>query len=193
MGDRVEYSLSAFDGLDHLPVIRLSPGLEPRVVSIARLYPRIRVYGGDLALPTRWVTIKAESAYVTSPSPISDEYVQYVVQLERQTGEWMLIGGYAGEHVTDARSPAVFAPDRGLSRAFVARASYTIDANRSAAFEGALRQNGRGVYVKAEYSQAHGQHWRTTVDGVAIGGQPDDFLGQYRRNSHATLTLRYSF
>jgi hypothetical protein len=193
VGEQIEYSLSVFDGLDHLPVIQSTLSLAPAQVTIERVYPRIRVYGGDLAVPTRWVTVKAESAYVTSPSPLSDEYVQYVLQIERQTGEWMLIGGYAGEAVTAARSPAVFAPDRGLSRAFVARASYTIDANRSAAFEGAVRQNGRGVYAKAEYSQARGQHWRATLAGVAIAGAADDFLGQYRRNSHATLTLRYSF
>ena len=80
-----------------------------------------------------------------------------------------------------------------MSRAFVGRASYTLDPNRSVAFEGAVRQNGRGVYARAEYSQAFGQHWRATIAAVAIGGDADDFLGQYRRNSHATLTLRYSF
>jgi predicted component of type VI protein secretion system len=95
--------------------------------------------------------------------------------------------------VVRARTSLVFAPDRGLSRAVVARASYTLDPNRSVAFEGAARQNGRGVYARAEYSQAHGQHWRATIAAVAIGGHADDFLGQYRRNSHAKLTLRYHF
>jgi hypothetical protein len=60
-------------------------------------------------------------------------------------------------------------------------------------FEGAVRQNGDGVYAKAEYSQARGQHWRATVSGVAIAGHTDDFLGQYRRNSHVAVALRYSF
>ena len=73
------------------------------------------------------------------------------------------------------------------------RASYTLDPNRSLAFEGAVRQDGNGVYAKAEYSQAHGQHWRTTVAGVLIRGEDEDFLGQYHRNSNATLVLRYSF
>ena len=95
--------------------------------------------------------------------------------------------------MTHSRTSLTFAPDRGLSRALVARASYTIDPNRSFAFEGAARPSGRGVYAKAEYSQARGQHWRGTFAAVAIGGHDDDFLGQYRRNSHATLTLRYSF
>jgi predicted component of type VI protein secretion system len=104
-----------------------------------------------------------------------------------------LRGGYAGEAVTRAGTSLVFAPDRGLSRAVVARASYTLDPNRSVAFEGAARQNGRGVYIKAEYSQARGQHWRAIIAVVAIGGHADDFLGQYHRNSNATLTLRYRF
>jgi len=49
------------------------------------------------------------------------------------------------------------------------------------------------VYAKAEYSQARGQHWRTTIAAVAIGGRAGDFLGQYRRNSHVKASLRYSF
>jgi hypothetical protein len=75
----------------------------------------------------------------------------------------------------------------------VARASYTIDTNRSAAIETSVRQNGNGVYVKGEFSQAQGRHWRTTVSGALLGGEAGDFLGQYRRNSHVILALRYSF
>ena len=104
-----------------------------------------------------------------------------------------LVGGYAGEAVTSRRALSTFAPDRGTTRSLVGRASYTIDPNRSVAFEGAVRQSGRGAYGKAEYSQARGQHWRATVTGTLIRGEPDDFLGQYRRNSHLVLSLRYSF
>ena len=90
-------------------------------------------------------------------------------------------------------APSPFAPDRGLTRALVGRASYTIDVNRSVTFETAIRQNGDGGYVKAEYSQARGLHWRATVSGSLLRGAPDDFIGQYRLNSHLTLALRYSF
>jgi hypothetical protein len=116
-----------------------------------------------------------------------------VIQLERQTGEWLLVGGYAGEAVTRSRGQLTFAPDRGMARSFIGRASYTIDQNRSAAVEAAVRQDGAGVYLKGEFSKATGQHWRTTVSGAIIRGEPDDFLGQYRRNSHAAMSLRYSF
>ncbi|HEX3704660.1 MAG TPA: hypothetical protein VHU82_15125 [Vicinamibacterales bacterium] len=205
-GAGYEYSLSYFDGFNHLPNIDAAPTPSasggavcssclpgsPSFV-VQRSYPAITSYGADAAVPTRWFTIKGETAYFMSSSPATDEYVLYVVQVERQTGEWLLLAGYAGEVVTEQRALLTFAPDRGLTKAIVARASYTIDSNRSFAIETAVRQNGAGVYVKPEYSQARGQHWRATAAAVLIGGQADDFLGQYRRNSHFTLTLRYSF
>jgi hypothetical protein len=192
-GAGYEYSLSYFDGFNTLPDIAIRPGTTPTEIGIARVYPAIRSYGADAAVPLRWFTVKGEAAYVTSSSPASDEYVLYVVQLERQSGEWLLLGGYAGEATTARHAVLSFAPDRGLTRAFMARASYTIDTNRSLTLETAVRQTGRGVYAKGEYSQARGPHWRATMSGAIIRGDDDDFLGQYRRNSHVTLSLRYSF
>jgi len=195
--DRVEFSASFFDGFNHLPNVEVKPAPTPfgapPALAVSRTFPSIRTYGADAAVPTKLFTIKAEAAYFTSASAGTDQYVLYVVQLERQAGEWVFVGGYAGEAVTDRRSAFVFAPDRGLTRAIVARASYTIGPTRSVAFEGASRQNGAGAYAKAEYSQARGQHWRATVSGVAIGGRESDFLGQYRRNAHVKASLRYSF
>jgi len=191
--DRFEYSLSVFDGFNHLPNVEVVPGLRAGWFDLAWRYPSMRSFGGDVAMTTRWFTIKGEAAYSTSSTPGTDDYLLYVIQLERQSGEWQFIGGYAGEVVTTRRGGAAFAPDRGLTRSIVARAAYTIDSNRSVAFEGAVRQNGRGVYSKVEYSQARGQHWRATAGAVLIGGRSDDFLGQYNRNSHVAVGLRYSF
>jgi hypothetical protein len=195
VGDRVEYSLSFFDGFNHLPNIdeSVKPDTLLPEIDIMKRYPAIRSYGADLAVPTRWLTVKGEMAYFTSPSPVTDEYVLYVIEVERQTGEWVLIGGYAGEAVTVQRASLSFAPDRGLTKSVIGRASYTIDPRRNLAFETAVRQNLAGAYGKAEYSQTFGQHWRVTCAGVIIGGDLDDFLGQYRRNSHLSLVLRYSF
>ncbi|MEO8258541.1 MAG: hypothetical protein ABI868_14430 [Acidobacteriota bacterium] len=191
-GSRIEYALSFFDGFNHLPNVDVRAGALPRV-EVSTVYPPIRSYGADASLPTRWFSVKGEVAYVTSSSPAADQYVIYVVQAERQTGEWSLVAGYAGEVVTARRAALTFAPDRGMTRSIVGRASYTIGPNRSVAVETAIRQNLNGAYGKAEYSQAHGQHWRVTAAGVLIGGEADDFLGQYRRNSHGSLVLRYSF
>ncbi|HMD33940.1 MAG TPA: DUF1302 family protein [Vicinamibacterales bacterium] len=194
VGDPFEFALSYYDGFNNLPTFRTAPGATPTEFVLTRVYPQMRAYGADAAMPTRWFTIKAETAYFTAPGPIpADEYVLYVIQLERQTGEWQIVGGYAGEAVIVQRSTLTFAPDRGLTKSIVGRASYTIDTNRSVAFETAVRQNLDGEYVKVEYSQARGQHWRATIAGVAIGGESDDFLGQYNRNSHVRVSLRYSF
>jgi hypothetical protein len=197
IGRSIEYSLSYFDGFNHLPALRadvqpLSPALR-----LARVYPPIRSAGADMAAPLPWFTVKGEAAYVAAAdangAAPSDDYLLYVIQVERQTGEWQFVGGYAGEVVLQPRALAPFAPDRGLSRAIVLRASYTLDTTRSFALEGAARQNGRGVYARGEYSQAHGQHLRTTIAVVGIAGHADDFLGQYRRNSHLRVAVRYSF
>jgi hypothetical protein len=151
------------------------------------------MYGADAAVPLGPVTVKGEAAYFTSTNPQTDEYGLWVLQIERQKGEWSLVGGYAGQVTTDHRSVIGFSPIRGFARAMVGHAGYTIDVNRSVAFEGVVRQNGDGLYLKAEYSQAFGQHWRATAGFALIRGDTTDFLGQYRLNSHGILTLRYSF
>lgn len=193
MGDRYEASVSYFHGFNHLPNIQSVPGTTPFDVVIMRTYPTLRSYGVDAAVPTPWFTVKGEVMYATTSTPATDEYVLYVVQLERQTGEWLLLGGYAGEAITERRAQINFAPDRGLTRSLLARASYSVDANRSVALETAVRQTGKGAYVKGEFSQARGSHWRTTLAGVLVRGRPDDFLGQFRLNSHLSVAVRYSF
>jgi hypothetical protein len=193
-GSRAEYSLVFYEGFHHLPLVEARVvSLFPPVGELRGLHPRLRLYGGDAAVPLRWFTVKAEAAWFTSATPMADEYVLYVVQLERTAGEWFLVGGYAGEAVTRRRNPLDFAPDRGFARALLARAGYTIDARRSVAVESAVRHNGEGVWLKGEYSQQVGTHWRATASFTVIRGDAADFLGQYRRNSHALLALRYSF
>lgn len=192
-GSRFEYALSVFDGFNHLPGFqsRIDDEAVPPALAVVRVYPRIRVYGIDAAVPLRWVTLKGEAAYFESPS--QDEYVLYVLQLELQRGQWVIVGGYAGEHVTRERALTTFAPDRGLSRSIVARISRTIGSNRSFDIEGVVRETGRGAYGRARYSHGFGRHWRITLSVVGIGGQEDDFLGQYHLNSHSVLAVRFSF
>src|SRR5262249_37943339 len=140
----------------------------PIAISVRRTYPAIRTYGGDAALPTKWFTIKGEAAYFTTSTPFTDEYVLYVVQLERQTGEWVIVAARSGEGVPRHHPPLTSAPDRALPFALVARAWYAFDSRRSMGFETAIRQNGDGFYGKAEYSQAKGQHWRVTITAIGI-------------------------
>ncbi len=193
IGAAAEYSFSFYNGYDNLPLYRVEPNFALLRADVQRFYPQMRMYGADAAVPVGPVTVKAEAAYFTSSNPLADEYGLWVLQLERQAGEWSLVAGYAGQVTTDHRSTIGFNPQRGFTRAVVAHAGYTIDVNRSVAFEGVVRQNGQGVYLKAEFSQAFGQHLRSTAGFALIRGDATDFLGQYRRNSHLILRLRYSF
>jgi len=74
-----------------------------RGVGVQRFYPNLRLYGGDAAIPLPWLTIKGEAAYFTTSTPGAEEYVLYVIQLERMVKEWSFVGGYAGEAVTQSQ------------------------------------------------------------------------------------------
>ena len=193
LGKVLESSLTFYEGYNHLPNIDGRFDFTSRIAEVQRWYPQLRMYGADTAVPLRWLTVKAEAGYFTTTSRDSDEYVMYVLQGERQFGELSLVGGYAGEWVTERRNPFQFAPDRGFARSFLGRGAYALGPNRSVAVEYVVRQNGKGLWLRSEYSRMFGQHWRATVGFTAIRGKPDDFLGQYRRNSHASINLRYSF
>ncbi len=193
VGSKAEYSFSFYNGYDNLPLYRGQLEAAPLRADLTRSYPQMRMYGGDIAAPLALVTVKAEAAYFTSSTPEADHYGLWVLQLERQVGEWTFVAGYAGQFITEHGTASAFSPARGLTRSVVAHAGYTIDTNRSLDFETVIRQNGRGMYFKPEYTQAFGQHWRATAGFAVIRGFDGDFLGQYQRNSFALLRLRYSF
>ena len=202
-GGRFETGLMYFDGFNHHPDIDVrampptgasltSPLVFPPL-TLTRVFPRIRVYGADFAIPTSWLTFKGETAYFTSPHNAFDEYGLYVAEIERQIGEWLFTGGYAGEVTTGDDAPLAFDPERSLARSVIVRAAYTVDPRRTIAVEAVGRQSGDGYYLNAEYSQAIGEFWRLTLTQIVLAGDEDDFLGRYRRNSHFTAALRLSF
>jgi hypothetical protein len=193
IGAIAEYSFSFYNGFDNLPLYRAQANFAQLRADLQRYYPRMRMYGADAAIPLGPVTLKSEAAYFTSTAPQSDEYLLYVLQLEHQSGEWSFVGGYAGQVVTSHANSLAFSPQRGFTRSFVAHAGYTIDANRSLALETIIRQNGNGLWLKPEYTQSFGQHWRLTAALALIRGRAPDFIGQYHQNSHGILTVRYSF
>jgi hypothetical protein len=193
VGAGYELSVSFYDGFNSLPIFRGVLDAPQTHIDLVRYYPALRLYGADAAVPLRWFTVKTEAAYYTSPDKQQDEYIIYVIQLERQIKEFSLVAGYAGDVVTSQSHSLQFSPERGFARAILTHAQYTIDANRSVGLDTAVRQNGRGSWVRPVYSQAIGQHWRATAGFTWIRGEADDFLGQYHRNSYALIALRYSF
>ena len=192
VGSGYEVSASFFDGFNYLPVFQGAPVVDG-TIEFQRQYPALRLYGADAAIPLRWFTAKTEAAYYSSPDGRQDEYVIYVIQLERQIKELSLVVGYAGDAVTSYSRTLQFSPERGFARAVLAHAQYAIDSNRSVALDTAIRQNGQGSWLRSAYSQTFGEHWRATLGFTWIRGDPSDFLGQYHRNSFALIALRYSF
>jgi len=193
IGSGYELSATFYDGFNYLPDIQFNLNPLANTIAFVRTYPELRLYGTDAAIPLRWFTVKTEAAYYTSPDHEQDQYVIYVLQFERQIKELTIIAGYAGEGIT-ARTPTFqFSPELGFARAILAHARYAIDSSRSVALDADVRQNGQGSWLRAEYSQTFGQHWRTTAGYSWIRGSDSDFLGQFHRNSFALLALRYSF
>jgi len=192
VASKAEYSVSFFQGYNHLPLLSVSP-TGPAAATVTRHYPAVRAYGADVVVPLPAFALKAEADWIESRDHDTDDYGLYVVQVERQQGEWLLIGGYVGEFVTADRGVLTYAPDRGLARSVVARASYTIDTNRSLTFESVTRRNGDGWYAKGDYTHAVGGHWRVTLRLTVIQGALHDYLGQYRRNSFASTQARFSY
>lgn len=186
-----EYSFIYFDGFNYLPLFNAQFNPGANTLGLQRYYPELRLYGASAAIPLAWFTVKGEGAYYSSTTPDTDEFVLYVIQLERQWKEWSFVGGYAGESRTRVGNPLEFNPDEGFARSFVGRAGWTIDANRSLAIETAVRPG--GSFARFEYSQAYGQHWRATAGYAWIRGEMTDFIGEFHRNSYASLGLRYSF
>lgn len=195
VGSTAEVSLSYYDGFNHLPAFttQLPAASAQPLIALRQSYAPIRMGGADVAVPLRWFIVKGEIAALTSDGDASDDLVLYVIQVERQVGELSLVAGYAGEAIVTRRSAFDFAPDRGVTRALVGRLAYTIGPNSDVSVESVVRQNLRGIWVKGQYSRAIVAHWRVSLAGAIIGGHDDDFIGQYRRNSHLLATLRYSF
>ena len=188
-----EWSLSYYDGFNYLPSSIPSFDATLTRVSFSPFYPALRLYGGDLAIPLSQLTLKGEAAYYTSPTNQQDEYLLYVLQLERQIHDLRLIFGYAGEVVTAHAETLQFAGERGFARAVFGHALYTLDSNRTLTLDVFVRQNGGSALLRPGYSHSFGEHWRATVSFTWLSGDPNDFLGRYYRNSFATAELRYSF
>ena len=81
---RFEYSCSDFDGFNNLPLFDAAFDPATATARAQRFYPSMRMYGADAAIPFPWLTVKGEAGYFTSTTPGAQNYVLYVIQLERQ-------------------------------------------------------------------------------------------------------------
>ena len=193
IGAAAEYSFSFYNGYDHLPLFRVQPNFALLRADVQRFYPQMRMYGADAAAPLGPVTLKGEAAYFTSTNPQSDNYALWVLQLERQAGEWSLVAGYAGQVTTEHRSALGFSPCVDLRAPWwrtPATPSMSIAAWRSRL---SCARTARACTPRRSTVRLSASTGAPPPASPLVRGDAADFLGQYRRNSHAILTLRYSF
>lgn len=201
VGRSYEVAASYFEGFNHLPLIATSftPTQPVPLIGVERVYPRIRMYGIDSAILLPWFTIRTEGGWFqsraahTSLDPQADDYALYVAQIDREIGDWSFAVGYAGQTIFEKRNLVDFQPDRGLARAFLTHAAYRHSSRTAFSLDGVIRQNGEGVLLRFEYTYQFAQGWQMILSAVGLRGDQMDFLGQFRRNSHGLVTLRYSF
>lgn len=191
LGSGYELSLAFYEGHNHLP--QVDGRLLADRAEIYNRFAKMRMYGGAAAVPLPWFTFKTEGGYFKSTSNNADDYALYVAQLERNLGEWTIVGGYSGEHVTHKKTQFDFAPDRGLANAVLVHIALKIDSDRTIGGQAAIRQNGDGAWIQGEYTQMLSNHWQFRIVGTLIRGSTSDFLGQYRRNSNLMIAIRYLF
>ena len=90
---------------------------------LTRVYPRIRTYGADFAVPTSLAHVERRRPRTScrrgAPSTTT---LSTSLKSSGRSGQWLLTGGYAGEIVKSDEAPLAFDPERSLARSIIARA-----------------------------------------------------------------------
>ncbi|WP_348246044.1 hypothetical protein, partial [Salmonella enterica] len=81
LGNGYELALAFYEGNNHLP--QVDGRLLGSRIELFNRFAQMRMYGAAGAVPLPWFTIKGEGGYFTSTNPNADDYVLYVIQLER--------------------------------------------------------------------------------------------------------------
>jgi hypothetical protein len=205
-----EFSLSYFDGFYDIasfrPVATLIQGEAPRpqiLVTLNRVYRRMRVLGGDFASQIGPFAIRGEVAYFNHEDPTQRDRVAFVVGLDRTRGDWFVIVEYTDQISTSSRqtsspqeaelqSSLVF-PDEGLRSTFLSRVQWTINSSQSAEIKVALGVRDGALLLQPLYNVALTDSLRLQVGGAFFSGPRTSYLGQYRDNAFLDLKLRYTF
>ena len=149
-----------------------------------------------LAVPTRWFTRQGRSRPTSrSPTPATDEYVLYVVQVERQIGRVAArrrLRRRGGDRASGRVS--AFAPDRGLS-ALARRPGVVHDRHESIA---GRRERGQAELATASTSRASTRRPAASTGGrrspaSSSAASPTTSSGSIGGTRTSSLALRYSF
>ncbi len=188
-----DYALTYFDGYNNTPSQTLLYNPFTETIKLRRDYPKTRMAGGDVSRSTPWVLLRGETAWFTSTTPYTDDYIQYVAEAERTQGPLTFIAGYTGEKILEDRAKNRLALDRALANLFLGRVYWNINARNDVKTELLVRRDGDVFGIKASYSRQFRERWRVTAGYAWLRGDPQTAIGRYNLNSHASVSVRYSF
>ncbi len=135
-----DFALSYFEGFNHMPSVTILYNPFTDTIKLRRDYPRIRMFAGDVSRATKWFVVRGEAASFTSPTPFTDDYVQWVVEAERTQGPVTFIAGYVGESITTLRAKNRVSLDRSLTDLFLGKALWTIGTRNAVQVDLLLRR-----------------------------------------------------
>ncbi len=202
-----EFSLSYFDGFDHIASFRstatILPAMEPRpraLVTLNREYHRVRVGGADFASALGPFGLRGEIAYFAQNDPTKHDRLVFIVGFDRTWGDWFAILQYTDQILTgSAQMPAgnlqgsLLFPDQGYRSTILYRVARTLSSSQSVEIKGAIGARDGGFLVQPLYSMALTDAWRLKVGVTFFGGSRTSYLGQYHDNVFLNLQLRYTF
>jgi len=213
-GDRIDWSISYFDGLDRDPRFQVA-GLSPTVATVSRRYDRIRQIGADATTNVGEFGLRGEIAYTFSPDGAGPNY--------RRSGVYMVLGGdrtfaerlnvnvqYIYRFVDGWQDPTQVAGSlqQGLAlrnaaisnqryrnqHGVTARVAYRwpgdkFETELSAIFNATALDG----LVRTRFVYKATDQLRLSIGGDWFFGNEDTYLGEFRRNSGAFLEVRYGY
>jgi len=199
-----DFSLSYYDGYNHIGRPTLICDLLGRPERIRLHYDRVRTLGFDFATTWRGVGIHGELAHTWTQGDRDDSYLQYVLGIDYTWAEirpgqnLRLILEYAGEKVTRRGRRRDGLPPTRLGRyldgSILARLVYEF--SESAEFELKLAANlrdGSNFYVQPALTFDLNDDWRIKVGADIFIGDDDSFFGRFDDNDRFFLVVEHNF
>jgi hypothetical protein len=214
-GQGVDWSLSSFSGFDLNPTL----GVDPNATNggLLERHPRIRVTGGDFAIPVGRFGLRGEAAYTSTEDhdgtdPLKKKPFYFgVFGVERTFFDYLNINVqyyvYAVQHYLDPRQVV----DPGLRQLAVSQAIVNHQLGRSdqgiairiadkwwnETLEGEVAAlasfDRRDFALKPKVTYAFNDRLKGTLSADILRGSQDAFFGRFQRNSVVYSELRYSW
>jgi len=214
-GEGVDWSLSSYSGFDLNPTLAVLPNGQRG--ELLERHPRIRVTGGDFAIPVGRFGLRGEVAYTSTEDPNGTDPLKKkpfffgVFGVERTFFDYLNVNVqyyvYSVKHYLDPRQVS----DAGLRQIAISQAIANHELDQSAqglairiankwwneTLEGEIALltsfDRKDYAVKPKLVYAINDHLKATLGADILRGSQDAFFGRLQKNSAAFSEFRYSW